>query len=178
MKGRVKRILETLLRIAVFALMLLFWSWLMGLPFAAALDLGIIAGFVLLIFPLLWLGRKILDRRPTLDHTVRVTTVVHYAVVFLLGASAFRAVATYPQWPDWTLPIPSGTGLALVILTGAWLAFTVANLALKGLGAPFAISLSRKTCRGLDVRLDAQSDGAGHIAVFLFDRNLDPIRPV
>jgi protein-S-isoprenylcysteine O-methyltransferase Ste14 len=139
-----RRILPTLLRIAAFVLMLVCWRWLMQLPFAAALDLIIIVGCILLIFPLVWWARKILDRRPTLDRTVRVTTIVHYVVVFLLGASVFRAVATYPEWPDWALPIPKGVGLALVLLTGPLAFLSVVNLALKGLGAPFAIALSRK----------------------------------
>jgi protein-S-isoprenylcysteine O-methyltransferase Ste14 len=42
------------------------------------------------------------------------------------------------------LPIPSGIGLALVIITGAASLLVVANLALKGFGAPFFIALSRK----------------------------------
>jgi protein-S-isoprenylcysteine O-methyltransferase Ste14 len=139
-----RNIMASLSRIAVFVLMLVCWGWLMQLPFASALDLGIVVGFILLIFPLVWLGRKILDRQPTLDHTVRVTTIVHYAVVFLLGASVFRAVATYSQWPDRELPLPPGIGLALVLLTGPLAFLAVVNLALKGFGAPFAISLSRK----------------------------------
>jgi protein-S-isoprenylcysteine O-methyltransferase Ste14 len=42
------------------------------------------------------------------------------------------------------LPVPSGIGLALVIITGAAFLLTVVNLALKGFGAPFFIALSRK----------------------------------
>ncbi|MBN1440765.1 MAG: isoprenylcysteine carboxylmethyltransferase family protein [Anaerolineales bacterium] len=139
-----RKTVAALLRIAALLVMLVCWRRLMERPYAPAPDFGIMVGLVLIIFPLVWLGRKILDRRPTLEHTVRVTTILHYLVVFLLGASIFRAVATYPQWPDWKIPIPPGVGLALVVLTGTCLAFTVANLALRGLGAPFAVSLSRK----------------------------------
>jgi protein-S-isoprenylcysteine O-methyltransferase Ste14 len=61
-----------------------------------------------------------------------------------LGAAIIRAVTTHQDWPGWTLPIPAEIGWLLVIVTGAAVAVTVANLALKGLGAPFAIALSRR----------------------------------
>ena len=139
-----RRSVGSLLRIALFIVMLAFWSWLMGLPFSAPLDLGLVAGLVLVFFPLVWLGRRILDRQPTLERAVRVTTVVHYVVVFLLGTAIFRAVATHSHWPGWTLPIPKGVGLGLALITGPIALLSVVNLALKGHGAPFAISLSRR----------------------------------
>jgi protein-S-isoprenylcysteine O-methyltransferase Ste14 len=55
-----------------------------------------------------------------------------------------RAVITYHDWSGWVLPIPSKIGLLLVVVTGAAFLLTVVNLALKGLGAPFAVALSRK----------------------------------
>jgi protein-S-isoprenylcysteine O-methyltransferase Ste14 len=53
-------------------------------------------------------------------------------------------VITFQDWPGWIIPIPSEIGLALVILFGAAFLLVVANLALKGLGAPFFIALSEK----------------------------------
>jgi hypothetical protein len=97
---------SALLRIAAFGLMLICWRWWMLPPFAPALDPSIIAGLTLLIFPLVGLGRTILDRLPTPDRTVRITTIVHCAVIFLLGACVFRGMATYAQWPDRELPVP------------------------------------------------------------------------
>lgn len=139
-----KPILESLLRIAVFALMLVFWRWLIRQPYSPAADLVIMVGAPLLLLPLVWLGRKMLNRDPTLKNAKRTTTIVHYVLLFILGAAIFRAIGTYRSWPDWRLPIPSEIGLVLVVLSGAILFLTVANLALKGLGAPFAVALSRR----------------------------------
>jgi len=98
----------------------------------------------LLIFPLVWLGRKILDKNPTPSRVAWITTFVHYVVGLLFGAAIIRAVITHQDWPGWALPIPVEIGLLLVIVTGAAALLAVVNLALKGLGAPFAIALSRK----------------------------------
>jgi protein-S-isoprenylcysteine O-methyltransferase Ste14 len=65
-------------------------------------------------------------------------------MVILFGAASFRAVITHQDWSGWTLPIPVEIGMLLVIITGVVALSTVVNLALKGLGAPFAIALSRK----------------------------------
>jgi protein-S-isoprenylcysteine O-methyltransferase Ste14 len=65
-------------------------------------------------------------------------------MVILFCAASFRAVITHQDWSGWTLPIPVEIGMLLVIITGVVALSTVVNLALKGLGAPFAIALSRK----------------------------------
>jgi protein-S-isoprenylcysteine O-methyltransferase Ste14 len=98
-----------------------------------------------LVFPLVWLGRMILDRQPTTRRAARITTFVHSALVILFGVPIIRAVITHQDWSGWTIPIPAEIGLLLVIISGAASLLTMVNLALKGLGAPFAaIALSRK----------------------------------
>ena len=68
-----------------------------------------------------------------------------YILVWVLHlVPIVRAVITYQDWSDWVLPVPSGIGLALVIITGAAFLLVVVNLALKGFGAPFFIALSQK----------------------------------
>jgi protein-S-isoprenylcysteine O-methyltransferase Ste14 len=69
---------------------------------------------------------------------------VHFVLGFTFGVPIVRAVTTYQEWTDWVLPVPSEIGLVLVIITGTAFLLVVANLALKGLGAPFAIALSKK----------------------------------
>ena len=69
---------------------------------------------------------------------------VHYALGILFGTAIIRAILTYQDWAGWRLPIPVEIGLPLVIITGIATLATVVNLALKGLGAPFAIVLSRR----------------------------------
>ncbi|HXX17338.1 MAG TPA: isoprenylcysteine carboxylmethyltransferase family protein [Candidatus Eremiobacteraceae bacterium] len=108
------------------------------------MNLSIIGGGVLLTFPVVWLGRKILDKQPTTSRAVWVTTFVHLALGFTLGVPIVRAVTTHQDWSGRALPVPPEIGLALVIITGAAFLLTVVNLALKGFGAPFFIALSQK----------------------------------
>lgn len=135
---------EFLVRVALLLLIWLIWWWAFDAPFLNAVNLAIIVGGVLLVFPLIWLMRAILDRRPTITAAIWTTTFVHFSLGFLFGIPIIRAVTTYRDWSGWALPIPSEIGLALVIVTGAACSLTVTNLALKGLGAPFFIVLSRK----------------------------------
>jgi protein-S-isoprenylcysteine O-methyltransferase Ste14 len=133
-----------LVRIALLVLVLFLWSWLIDQPFSRIMNLSFIVGGPLLVFPVVWLGRKLLDRQPTASRAAWMTTLVHYAVGFLFGAAIIRAMVTHQDWSDWSLPVPTWIGLVLVVVTGAATLLTVINLALKGLGAPFAIALSRK----------------------------------
>jgi protein-S-isoprenylcysteine O-methyltransferase Ste14 len=131
-------------RIALLVFSLFLWWWTFNTSISNVMNLSIIVGGVLLTFPLVWLGRKILDRQPTTSRATWITTFVHYAFLIPFGAAIIRAIITHQDWSGWTLPIPDEIGLMLVIVTGAAALLAVVNLALKGLGAPFAIALSRK----------------------------------
>jgi protein-S-isoprenylcysteine O-methyltransferase Ste14 len=80
----------------------------------------------------------------TTGGVVWITTFVQFAVANLLGLGAIRAATTHRDWSDWVLPVPTDIGLSLTVVTGAAVFLTVANLAMKGFGAPFFIVLSRK----------------------------------
>jgi protein-S-isoprenylcysteine O-methyltransferase Ste14 len=131
-------------RIALLAFIWIIWWWVLNASLSNFMNLSVIVGGVLLTFPLVWFGRKILDRHQTLSHAVRTTTFVHFGLGFTFGIPIVRAIATYQDWNGWVLPVPSVIGLVLVIITGAAFLLTVINLALKGFGAPFFIALSRK----------------------------------
>jgi protein-S-isoprenylcysteine O-methyltransferase Ste14 len=139
-----KHLLDGSVRIALFVLILLGWSWAIDQPLSSGVNLSIIVGGVLLVLPVVWLGRTALDRKPTTSRAAWITTVVHYAVVILFGVAIIRAVKTHQDWSGWVLPVPAEIGLLLVIVTGGAALLSVMNLALKGLGAPFAVALSRK----------------------------------
>ena len=139
-----KHFVDSAVRIVLFLLTVLFWTWVLDLQLTVIVDLSIIVGGVLVVFPIAWLGRKLLDNDPTLSHVALITTVVHYAVVILAGVATVRAIKTLQHWPGWVLPVPTEIGLLLVIVTSAATLLAVINLALKGLGAPFAVALSRK----------------------------------
>lgn len=135
---------EFLARAVLLALIWFIWWWVLVTPLSSAVNLSIIVGGVWLTYPLVWLGRKLLDKQPTMSRAVWATTFVHSGLGFTFGIPIVRVLTTYQDWPGWALPVPSEIGLALVIVTGAAASLTVLNLALKGAGAPFFIALSRK----------------------------------
>ncbi len=138
-----KRLVETLVRFALWALILYgFWLAAVTHPSDAA-NLVAVAGTVL-TFPVAWLGRRILDQRHTVGHAEWVTTFVHFGLGLSIGVPVVRLIVAPHAWPGWVLPVPRGLGLALVIVSGAAAALVVLNLAWKGLGAPFFIALSRR----------------------------------
>jgi len=139
-----KHAVELFFRIALLVFTWLIWLWILDQPFSKIMNLSIIVGGVLLTFPLVWLGRKILDQRQTIGHAVWTTTFVHFALGFTFGIPIIRAVTTYQDWSGWVLPVPSEIGLVLVVITGTAFLLVVVNLALKAFGAPFFIALSRK----------------------------------
>ncbi len=132
------------IRIALLALMWVIWWWVIDASLSDVVNLSIIVGGLLLVFPLVWLGRRLLGRSPTPGRVAWVTTFVHYSLGIFMGIPIARAVTTYQDWSGWVIPVAEEIGLALVLITGAAFLGTVLNLALKGLGAPFAIALSRR----------------------------------
>ena len=139
-----KKAIPFLVRVILLAFIWIIWWWALNVSLSNAMNLSILVGGVLLTYPLVWLGRKILDQDKTMSHVAWITTFVHLALGFTFGVPIIRAVTTYQDWSGWVLPVPSEIGLVLVILTGAACFLAVANLALKGFGAPFFIALSRK----------------------------------
>jgi len=136
--------IEFLVKVALLVFIWLIWWLTAKVLLSNVMNLTIIVGGVVLTFPLVWLGRKIFDRHQTISHAAWTTTFVHFGLGFTFGVPIVRAVITYQDWSDWVLPVPSGIGLVLVIITGAAFLLVVVNLALKGFGAPFFIALSQK----------------------------------
>ena len=139
-----RHVIEFLFRIVLFACILFIWLWAIDAPLSNVMNLSIIVGGVLLVFPLVVLGRKTLDRHRTTSRAAWITTFVHFAVMILFGVAIIRALTTHQDWSGFELPVPAEIGLSLVIITGAASFVTVVNLALKGFGAPFFIALSRR----------------------------------
>ncbi|HVN58298.1 MAG TPA: isoprenylcysteine carboxylmethyltransferase family protein [Bacteroidales bacterium] len=139
-----KHVTGPLLRIVLLAVILTSWWLTLKTQFPVVINLSIIAGDVLLTYPLVWLGRKILDRDKTPEHAVKVTTFVHSGLGFTFGIPIVLALSTHDKWSYLVLPVPPAIGLILVFITGTATFLTVLNLALKGFGAPFFIRLSRK----------------------------------
>jgi protein-S-isoprenylcysteine O-methyltransferase Ste14 len=145
MAGRdVNRLLWTATSAVVFVGTVLFWSWLARQQFSPSVTVLAVVGPVLLVFPAALAGRRILDAAPTYERVVKVTAVVHACVMLLFGVAIVTAIRTAEAWRGLTLPVPHAVGALLCYATGAVALLTVLNLALRGLGAPFAIALSRR----------------------------------
>ncbi len=139
-----RQVTEFLARLALLAFMLCVLLWMLNAPLSNTANLMILVVGPLLVFPFVWLGRTILDRHRTTSWAVWTTTFVHVSMMFSLGVPIVRAIVTHQDWSVWILPVPPEIGLALVLITGAASLLTVVNLALRGIGAPFFIALSRK----------------------------------
>jgi protein-S-isoprenylcysteine O-methyltransferase Ste14 len=131
-------------RVLAFAGTLILWSWVLRQTFPPAVDAACILGTLLLVPPISWAGRHLLDIDPTTQRTVAVTSFVHAVLMVLFGTAVVRAIVTAASWRGVELAAPRPLALALTWATGIAMLATVANLALRGLGAPFAIALSRR----------------------------------
>lgn len=98
----------------------------------------------LFAYPITLLGRKALDAQPVIGRAEWANILVHYAMGIALGVGIFPAIRLGQRWPGSTIPVPHQVGLGLVFLTGIATFMTVLNLALRGLGAPFAVKLSSR----------------------------------
>jgi protein-S-isoprenylcysteine O-methyltransferase Ste14 len=134
----------TLVRVAAFVLTVALWRWSLQLPSSPLVNCVCIVVTVAAVFPTVRVGRRVLDANPTVERAARVTTAVHAALMVLFGIAIVKAIQTGDTWRGLVIPVPPRLGTALVYATGAITLLTVANLALRGLGGPFSIALSRR----------------------------------
>jgi protein-S-isoprenylcysteine O-methyltransferase Ste14 len=97
----------------------------------------------LLQYPITLLGRSSLNAQPVTKRAEWSNIFVHYAMMIALGVSILPAIRLVQRQPG-TLPIPQQVGQVLVWFTGLATFLTVLNLAIRGLGAPFAAKLSSR----------------------------------
>lgn len=88
-------VIAFLARVALLGLILRACWWVSDAPLSNAASLSIIIGGVLLVFPSVWLGRKILDQRATASRAVWTTTFVHLGWGFSLPCRSFERLL----WP-------------------------------------------------------------------------------
>lgn len=97
-----------------------------------------------LIFPIVGMGRSSLDHDPPLVHAMRVTRIVHFLTMTSMGVALISVAITADQLPWGKFPFPAAIADALTAVAGFAVLLTVINLAARGLGAPWAISLSKR----------------------------------
>lgn len=132
------------LNLASFASTLLVWSWIQASRFEPLASASIVVGGIVLIVPPCLAARFWLDRGPTPRRRYATTFFVHWVVMILLGAAIIEALKTGRSWRGWTLPLSPSIGWVLMWITGAAGVLCVLNLAVRGLGAPWTIALSRR----------------------------------
>lgn len=126
--------------------MLITWAVWIWLASAALTSLGYILIAVLgilLLIPLLIVGRWLLDREPTIERAYAMTTWIHYLVAIFLGSAVLAATRFSLYVPVLPLTLPPVIGLVVMFASSLILLLVILNLLLKGLGAPFAISFTR-----------------------------------
>jgi protein-S-isoprenylcysteine O-methyltransferase Ste14 len=130
--------------IAAFAVTLLLWNWMArpthSLWFPRVIALAVPA----LVFPVTWIGRSSLNRLPTPSHADAVTRIVHFLMMCVMGSAVVSAVVAATHFPWASIPFPRRAAEVLTVITGIAVLLTVLNLAARGLGAPFAIALSKR----------------------------------
>jgi hypothetical protein len=65
-----RRVIEFLVRVALLAFISFICWWALNVRLSSVINLSIIVGGVLIVFPLVWLGRKMLDKQPTMSRAV------------------------------------------------------------------------------------------------------------
>ncbi len=140
--NRVQRI-SFLASLAGFAACLLFWLWQRDQAFAPGVSLLLLFGAPLLAFPVSWGARKLLDARPSPFRAAWLNVLVHLLLLFVLGVAIVEALKVGRVWRVWEIPLPERIGRTLFGVAALATLLTVINLALRGLGAPFALALSR-----------------------------------
>ncbi len=119
------------------------WLWLIYQDLSSAYSFTIAVCGVLLVLPIVFVGRWLLDHQPTIERAELVTTILHYLVAILFGSAVISATNFGLSSPTWSIQIPSWLGLLLMAIGGISLLIVIINLAIKGLGAPFAVALTR-----------------------------------
>ena len=67
-----KHPVQFFLKLVCLIIILVLWVWQADHAFSLAASLGLLIGSVLLYFPLCYLGRKLLDARPTAARAAQV----------------------------------------------------------------------------------------------------------
>jgi hypothetical protein len=60
-----RRLLDAFVRLALFAVTVLIWVWCRNQPVSATLDVSAVVGAVVLVYPVVWIARRLLDQQPT-----------------------------------------------------------------------------------------------------------------
>ncbi|MDE2181598.1 MAG: isoprenylcysteine carboxylmethyltransferase family protein [Alphaproteobacteria bacterium] len=130
-------------RLAIFGLVAASWWWTARVKLSVAGDLVCILGGPLAVYPTVLLGCKLLATRPTKEFAEKTTIVVHAAIGVFYGVAVIKAISLFGVYRGEIIDWPKSIVHVLFLFASVIATLTVANLALKAWGAPFALILSR-----------------------------------
>ena len=107
-------------------------------------SVALVWGGVALVPLVAAVGRWLLDRRPTPERASLLTIPVHYLGMILLGCALLVAFPFTQAYPIARVPFPRAISFPALRVLAVLLTLTVVNLAIGGLGAPFATALSKR----------------------------------
>lgn len=136
----------TLIKILGLVLTIACWIWARNAHLSQSGTLLLLIAAPLLQFPITLFGRSLLDHQPAASRAQWISLFVHYAMMITLGVSLFPAIRIIQTRSAhaFVLPIPILLGQVLLWITSIATLLTVLNLAIRGLGAPFAAVLSSR----------------------------------
>jgi len=132
------------LKLAGLAVVYLCWRLAARSTFPFFWSVALVWGGVALVPLLAAIGRWLLDRRPTPERAMLLTIPIHYLEMILLGCVLIVAFRFTQAHPIARIPFPRAISVPIMQLLGVLATLTVLNLAIRGLGLPFATALSRK----------------------------------
>lgn len=125
-------------------LAILLWWALWKRPLPGVDDRAVVIGAPLVAACAAILGRQLVAGAPRPGRVARVTAFVHGFVGVPLGAAIAVLARTQAASPTCPFGFPRTLAFAMVLIAALALAATVANLALRGRGAPFAVALTSR----------------------------------
>jgi len=136
------------LKLVGFALVLLYWRTISRHVFSFLWSVALMWGAGALVPVLAVLECWLLDRHPTTERAAILTIPIHYAEMILLGCAlvvAFRFTQAHPMAH---VAVPRWISSPVLKVLGVFATLTVLNLAIRGLGLPFAAALSKRLASG------------------------------
>ncbi len=145
-RSRQKSLALGFLKIAGFVLTVACWFLAGNFQPGRLWTILLIAGAPFLQFPITLLGRRAIKLQPDVERVRWASLFVHYGEMIVLGVSIFPAIriAQNEYLHRAHSVFPPVMGQVLMLITGLAAALTVLNLAIRGLGLPFAAKLSSR----------------------------------
>ncbi len=117
--------------------------WVANAPFTPAQMIFIAIAGILVPMPVALLARRLMDHEPTVEQAQNVVTWMHFTFGIFVASALLAATRYVLHTSLLTLPVPPWLGMVIMLVSSAVVVLVMANLALKGKGAPFAVALTR-----------------------------------